>query len=239
MVAVNIKSIIKFIYTTSRFFLTKKKSCYVFGDSHVEVFDFINQNNLSSKFHYHVLGVGGATALGLVNPNSKTDCLNIFLTKINTIPFKRIKLLFLLGEVDTGFIIWYRAHKYNMSIDNQLMESVQNYVSFIDRIMTKGFRNITILSAPLPTIQDNQDWGEVANLRKEIKASQKDRTALTIRYNTLLEAESRLRKIQFVNLDYELLNSKNEIIKDVFLNKDPLNHHLDLTEYSKAILMHL
>jgi hypothetical protein len=40
----------------------------------------------------------------------------------------------------------------------------------------------------LPTFQDGQHWGNVANLQNEIQASHHDRTTLTTRFNTPLQS---------------------------------------------------
>lgn len=37
----------------------------------------------------------------------------------------------MLGEVDCGFVIWVRSKKYNISIDNQINESITNLFNFI------------------------------------------------------------------------------------------------------------
>ena len=46
------------------------------GDSHTRVFDYCNSRQ--NEFVFDVCVVSGATAQGAVNPNSKTDALNIF-----------------------------------------------------------------------------------------------------------------------------------------------------------------
>lgn len=218
-------------------FIFKRKIpvSYVFGDSHTEVFQYIDKHKLVKNRRFNVTLVGGATAQGMRNPNSKTNSLGIFSEKIKSLK-KTASLIFLLGEVDTGFVIWYRATKYNESIDTQLQQSIDQYFDFLCELKKRGFHNITIVSAPLPTIQDNQDWGEVANARSEVKATQMERTKLTIRYNNLLSQKCRQNDFKFLNTDDRLLDKKTNIIKERFLNKDRTNHHLDLDEYSKIII---
>ena len=82
----------------------------VLGDSHSNVF------NLSKK-DFLVEFIGGATAQGSVNPNSKTNSLNIFTEKLKTLDLSKISnVIIMLGEVDCGFVIWYRHKKHNISI---------------------------------------------------------------------------------------------------------------------------
>ena len=42
---------------------------------------------------------------------------------------------------------------------------------------------VIAVSAPLPTIDDGQDWGEVANLCKGVTATKQMRTDLTMCFN--------------------------------------------------------
>ena len=72
------------------------KNIIVCGDSHTGVFRFMN--NKQKNIHFDVCEVGGATAQGMVNPNSKTNALPIFINKIKK--KKADKIIIMLGEVD-------------------------------------------------------------------------------------------------------------------------------------------
>lgn len=50
------------------------------GDSHTSVFNYCNSRQ--NDFVFDVCEVGGATAQGAVNPNSRTNALNIFSKRI-------------------------------------------------------------------------------------------------------------------------------------------------------------
>jgi hypothetical protein len=222
----------KLILTIVPKWILNKQNAYVFGDSHAKVFSHINAIHPFSRLYFDVTPVKGATAQGLVNPNSQTNSLQIFRNKIDMITDKKSILIFLLGEVDTGFVVWYRAQKYGESIDAQLDRSLTNYISFLTETQKRGFQNIFVVSAPLPTIRDNQTWGEIANLRKEVTATQLERTALTLKYNSRLQEQCDMHGLKFVNFDEELLDSNSGLLKDAFLNKDRNNHHLDPDRYS-------
>jgi len=56
-----------------------------------------------------------------------------------------------------------------------LNHTVEKMKKFLIEINNYGYKPI-VVSTPLPTIKDNCQWGEVSNLRKEIKATQKERT---------------------------------------------------------------
>lgn len=211
------------------------RSVYVFGDSHAEVFKRLNSKEYFRITRFDVCWVGGATAQGLRNPNSKTDALKIYKDKIQSIKKKKSKLIFLLGEVDTGFVIWYRAHKYNENVEVQLQNSLSTFFEFIEWVQNEGFLNLYVMSVPLPTIKDGQNFGDVANARSEIKATQLQRTELTLKYNQLLKENSEKVGYKFISTDKYLMNPETNLIFDKFLNKDRTNHHLDEDQYSEII----
>ena len=119
--------------------------------------------------------VGGATALGMVNPNSRTNALQSFREVIGRVPQGR-SLLFMLGEVDCGFLIWHRAARLGSS-SQQFEESLHNYFGFLNSLLSEGRRSLVVSIVPPPTILDGQTWGEVANARSAVAASLADRAA--------------------------------------------------------------
>lgn len=213
-----------------------KTRVVVLGDSHTTIFNYIN-NHYKIKYYFEVGSVSGATAIGAANPNSKTNALTVFRKKINRTS-KKTPIIMQLGEVDCGFVIWFLAQKKQTSIEEQFNKSINNYKNFIvNELINKGFNKIIIMSATLPTLKENVEGiGEIANLRKEVTASQKERTKLTLDYNKFLkEFSSRNKTITFLDTD-DILLGENGIIKDEFLNKDPLDHHNDEIRYSEVIV---
>ena len=213
--------------------LIARKRVLVIGDSHAEVF-------LSKRFVYSfpniffdICSVGGATISGLSNPNSKTNAHRIFTEKLYD-DKKKDAVIILLGEVDTGFVIWYRAHKYREPIEKMLAKALVNYFSLIDKVSEK-YKTI-IISAPLPTIPDGDVKGEVANLRREVKASQKERTKLTLKFNSEVKRYCLGRKnTEFIDLDPVSLG-KNGLVQERLLNKNRADHHYDKDAYAKLLI---
>lgn len=124
--------------------------------------------------------------MAIVNPNSKTNALRKFKTKIKNIS-KKDYILLLLGDVDCGYLIWYRAQKYDMSVASQLETSLTNYFKFISWLMERGWdHHIIVCSAPLPTIYDDQPLGEITHARRYVQTKIHDRTNLTLQYNDRL-----------------------------------------------------
>lgn len=237
------KDVSRFLYQVNRLpfnsqflsNLTQRKHILCLGDSHTRVFRYISKHQKEHRFRFDVVSVIGATAQGASNPNSKTNALAIFRKRLKTIkPWQYVFLQ--LGEVDCGFVIWYRANKYGDDIQSQLQRSINNYCKFIEEVRTKIGEKIFVLSAPLPTIQDNQSWGDIANARKEVKASLRERTNLTIQYNQILMAKCRNLNVRFLDVSSAQLDTETGVICSRFINHNRLDHHLDNREYSNLIL---
>jgi tetratricopeptide (TPR) repeat protein len=154
--------------------LHNKSKLLVLGDSHTETFKCNALQKCFPKYYFNVVAVGGATVSGLQNPNSKTQALPIF--EKNIAEFKPNKIIIQLGEVDTGFVIWYRAEKYKVSVDEMLIKTIDSYTNLLSSLKSKA--DVICIGTVLPTIKDGQDWGEIANARKEIKATQRERTSI-------------------------------------------------------------
>jgi hypothetical protein len=199
----------------------------VCGDSHTGVFRY--SNTKQSKYRFNVCEVGGATALGLVNPNSKTNALPIFSKTIQNT--QACKLIIMLGEVDCGFVIWVRSKRYNMSVDEQINESINNLFIFIqDEIINKKKYkpcDIIIAGSVLPTIRDNADKNLLGGARSEVDVSQKIRTMKTLEYNNILKMKCSKYDYEYIDITNFILDKKENIVSSNFLNKNPHDHHLD------------
>jgi len=78
----------------------------VLGDSHAKVFSNRLFKSSFPTYFFNIVKVAGATVSGLKNPNPKTQALPIFLHGIKN--SKAATTIILIGEVDTGFVIWHR-----------------------------------------------------------------------------------------------------------------------------------
>ena len=213
------------------FFSTKK--LYVFGDSHARVFNYINKN-LNTNHFFEVLAIGGATAQGLANPRSKTNALLLFKEMIHLECNKKDELFFFLGEVDCGFVIWYRAKKHNETVEFQFDRSLKNYKEFLLSVKNDGYKNINIIETVLPTIFDGFE-GQIAHERNEVNASIKERTDLTKRYNRKLEEIANENNFGFVRITKSIMHKKSGLIKISLLNDDKSNHHLSNIKFAPLI----
>ena len=207
------------------------------GDSHVQNFRYLAQEYLLPRTDLRFCVVQGATNMGLANPHSQTQAMPIFMEYLNKVAPSDY-VAFCLGEVDCGFVIWYRADKHGTSVKDQFELSLKNYFGLIDKYLEKvATHKVIICSTPLPTIPDHQlVRGEVANKRLSISATQKQRTDLTLEYNHRLQDFCKKRGLQYLDMDYATLDKRSGLVSEDFLNKDPLNHHLEPEKLAPLIV---
>jgi hypothetical protein len=212
----------------------------VLGDSHSEIFNYCNNKQKYIKFE--VVLVGGATAQGSVNPNSNTNALQIFKKKLTNIHHNDYKYIIInLGEVDCGFVIWYRKNKHNITIEDQLKITTDNLFNFINLELLCYFKpsQIIVNGSILPTIKDSTDKKYLNGARSTINTSQIDRTNLTLRYNDILKKTSFENGYNYMDITNYILNNESKVIDTKFLNKNIYDHHIDNENTYKLYLNEL
>lgn len=209
----------------------------VLGDSHAFPFEHSKKFKYTfPKYNWEVKVVVGATISGLSNPNSKTQAMPIFESKINE--KKRDIIIILLGEVDCGFVMWLRSEKNKNSIKEIRKETEEKYKDFIKKASLQC-EEVIIISAPLPTIPDKSSSGDVAKARAKVTSSQHERTNLTCEFNSNIEDWTKDKlNISYLNLDTFCLG-KNGLLKEKFINNDKLDHHYDKAAYTNLLLTKL
>jgi len=204
-----------------------QKKILVLGDSHSRVFRKVCFRTPSTSYTFEVIDVSGATASGLENPNSRTNAYGIFSAALQSIEHDLVVTM--LGEVDTGFVIWYRSQTLGIPLADSFAITYDRYCRFVEELGAK----VAVISAPLPTIRDNQDWGEIANLRRAVTATQQQRTALTIEFNSLMQSYCSSRSIPYLNLDQSVLGHDGRLRAEYYAS-DPNDHH-----YAEAVFARL
>ncbi len=207
-----------------------RENVFVLGDSHAATFYHWWFDVKFPHLVFQVVSVNGATASGLENPNSATQAYKIFDEALMRRRSKRYILL--LGEVDTGFVIWHRAQRYDVPVEQMLAQAVERYSRFIAKVKTLG--DVIVISAPLPTIPDEHSCGEIANLRREVKASQYERTQLTLTFNQRMCDFCNGIGVHFLGLDQDSLGG-NGLVKRELLHPDPCNHHYHSKRYAQLL----
>ena len=203
-------------------------SVLVLGDSHADCLNKKIYPNNDYQFNYEVLAVGGATAQGAVNPNSKTNSIAKFTNHL-TKSGKKNFVLIQLGEVDCGFVIWYRSEKHGISIDEQIDLSIGNYKKFLEDVVTKYYapEQIIVCSATLPTIHDNADKSMLAGQRSSVTASIHERTELTHRYNKRLRKMCQDMNYNWLDLTPDTIDESTGLVHDDWRHPLKTDHHLN------------
>lgn len=199
---------------------------YYLGDSHVRYLKRAAKYGLLAPHTLSGVEVGGATAVGMRNPNAKTNALGRFREWIQDKPREAAVVLH-LGEVDCGFVIWYRATKYDEPVEVQMMNSLDAYFEFVDELLRLGFSKIIITAATLPTITDSDQIGEVVVKRSAITATQLERTELTLRYNAILRERAEQRGLHFIDIAPAVLNPETGVVDTRMRNPVPTDHHMN------------
>jgi hypothetical protein len=201
------------------------------GDSHIGVFHDVEVPGL--WFRPYV--IGGATASGILNPNSQTESFKLITARLTRAP-RWQQVLLLLGEVDCNYLIWHRAQRLGLSVDEQLDITLSSYAGMIDRIVRQGFRRVLVLSVPLPAIADSTiAEGRIARLRSQVKASRSERTELTQRFNQELARRCSESGAVFVDVTSGQLDAASGVIHPRFVRENPRNIHLTRGPYSELI----
>lgn len=205
--------------------LANRRTIYCFGDSHVQMLYYIHQHRLLQKTYLRMKCIRGATAMGMVNPHSHTNALQAFQRRIRFIS-PRHHLLFMLGRADCGLVIWYRAAKHGLSVESQFEQSLSNYRCFLSGLLARGYRHIILSSVPLPIQVDAQAGGAAARARRQVTATIREQTDLTLAYNDCLRSFCREQNILFLDYEADTLDPSTRLLNEHFRSPNPLDIHL-------------
>ncbi len=197
------------------------------GDSHNTVFHNVQRARLIPDVFIRCTTIVGATVLGLANPRSKTNAMPIFAREIRALP-KRQALCIMLGEVDCGFPIFLRSQRNGTPVSDETEESLRRYRGFLAPVAGLGLAKTVVCSVPPPTISDHSQLSSVANLRREVRASIQERTALTREYNTQLRRITENLGFVFLDMDRVLIDEQSGLVRQDLLNPNPRDHHLNM-----------
>lgn len=211
-----------------------QKTVLVLGDSHVNIFKRAEWLNTAPRLKWEVVSVEGATLSGLENPNSKTQAGSQFKEALSD--HKADIIVLCLGEVDAGFVIWFRAEKNGIQVQEAAQRAVDNYCKLIESARLKA--EVVVLSAPLPTLQDGSTEGAIAKARAAVKATQQQRTDLTGWFNTQVEQWCKSKNIPYVNLD-SLSKGADGLVNAALRHPNPRNHHYNPKQYRKLLMENL
>lgn len=201
------------------------------GDSHITYLAPVHPLSDLSRFYWTIVRVDGATASGLANPNSATQAGPIFRAALNELKAKD-SAVFMLGEVDCGFVFWYRSAKYGVDVESQLENGLCNYDSLI-RYAKRRTQKLVVLAAPPQSLEDYTGLEPVANLRATVTASRLERWKLTVLFNSRLSQLCEDIGVSFVDINTALTEGPNGRICRHFKSRDSLDHHMDCSAVGK------
>jgi hypothetical protein len=205
------------------------------GDSHVGIFQRVRVPGV----WFRQYSIGGATASGILNPISQTESFKLFTARLARARSWH-HILLLLGEVDCGFLIWHRANRLGLTVDEQLELTLDSYTTFITGLLGQGFKSVIVLSAPLPTIDDSGEAaGPVASLRVAVTATKAERTELTLRFNAELQKRCVQLGVMFIDATSGHLDPETGLVDRHFLRANARNHHLAPGPYGDLIAAEL
>lgn len=208
---------------------------FVAGDSHAKIFSHRAFEVAFPDVFFESGAVSGATISGFRNPNSETQALPIIRRRLDLTTARLVISMF--GEIDTGFVIWYRAKKYGFSVSLMLEETLGQYKAFLEELHERGHA-VLCISTPLPTIPDGCDFGVVANARSSISGSQVERTELTRSFNRSMQEYCHKRDFGYLMLD-ELSVGSDGLVDDGLRNSDPSDHHYHPDRYAELLVAEL
>ncbi|MCU1486935.1 MAG: hypothetical protein JWN67_3681 [Actinomycetia bacterium] len=209
-----------------------RRVLHCLGDSHAEIFIAIAADGLLRDTDLDVTVVSGATALGLSNPNSRTQALVIFERKLRRLP-RHGTVLLSLGEVDCGFLLWYQDERGIASTDEGFERSLANYTAFLAESLRRGF-SLIVMSVPQPSIEDYATWAETTNVRREVHADLDARVAVTRRYNERLRVWCRENGVPMLDFEDDVLDEDSRL-RPEYRSSDLEDHHYDQTTFSHLV----
>lgn len=193
----------------------------VLGDSHSLVFNHYSGND----YQFNVNVVHGATARGAINPNTKTNSLAIYKDALEKTSTDKIAIM--LGEVDCGYLIWYKNKFEGLSVESQLKESLSKLSAFVKLHVKKYYQSedIILIASPPPTIEDNTDKKFLAGARASVDTPLQERMELTLEYNRRLKEIADIDGYKYIDIMDKVTEGFK--VKDEYRSDNPHDHHLN------------
>lgn len=204
------------------------------GDSHVDVFGSV----VVPRVTFDVVKVTGATALGLANPNSRTNALVVFDRYLGRVPRGRV-VVFMLGEVDAGYLVFDRSSRRGSSVEEELQTSFGAYRDYVGACVRRFGVRPVVSAAPLPSVESYATWGGLAGARQSVTASLAERTDATRRYNALLRTWCADAGFAFLDYEVDLVDPATGLLSDTFRYPDRIDNHYPPEAFAPVIERHL
>jgi len=204
-----------------------------FGDSHVKVMRRLNWMYPELSVRFRTISVMGATAYGVVNYNSTTSAREIYEKRLSNLP-KNHKVLVMLGEIDGSFLIWRLAQRKGLSVDDILNKTIEHYSDFLAYIKNMN-KDLYVVSASLPTLNDGMEKAANLAVRGTISASKRDRTEMTLKFNSFVKDRCRIIGAKFIDLDPLSIDENSGLVQERLINAIVPDNHYDERVYADMI----
>ncbi len=199
---------------------------HVLGDSHANVFLAVRVPRVS----FVVTAVGGATALGLLNPGSRSQALTTFSQELDRTPPGRTVVL-LIGEVDCGYRLFWLA-EHGRDAEAGFDRAVENVGAFTRRIAER--HRPILCSVPFPTVDSYPEWAGLELARAQCTASLEERAAMTLRLNGALRRLAASEGWPFLDTE-DTFDPVTGRVRPEFVHHNPRNHHYDRRAFADLI----
>lgn len=201
------------------------KKILILGDSHAGVFEYASDRGLLVPHWVNCEIVGGATAAGLSNPHSVTAALAIYQASLRRFADYDVVVV-MLGEVDCAFSMWHRAAQRGESAFDQIPRAIQGIECLLDWAKAQKTQHRFVLAGSiLPTIKDDQIDQQFYELRRSIRATQRERSDLLLAFNAALSQLASSRGLPYFDITAQTLDAELGLVRDEFLVKDFVDHH--------------
>lgn len=209
----------------------------VFGDSHTKIFSYINE---VAEFNvFRVVCVPGATALGAVRPDSKTNALSKFREVFRDKSLVISKLIIQLGEVDCGFLVWLLAQKRGGTSFKYLKRSINNLSFFVEEVLDCRSElkpsDINIISVPYSIGVDVQSRKFLHGLRSEVSITKIQIDEAIDFYNNGLKSICVKKGYRYIDAT-NIYCTYSKSIYPLCLPSSKYEHHLNF-RYSWGLLL--
>lgn len=199
----------------------------VIGDSHGGVFEYAFDHGLLAPHWLNCEIVPGATAYGLNNDASQTRGWEKFDRALRR--FEHFDtVLVVLGECDCSYALWQIAAARGTAPAELLGRSLDGVRRLVGRIrdgeVGRGKR-VVLVGAPLPTVDDAAAARQENLLRRDIAATQRQRTELVLQFNAGLRALAAALQTGYFELSDALLDPASGLVDRRFV-ACPEDHHL-------------
>lgn len=205
--------------------LMRGRRVLVLGDSHSGIFEYSFDHGFLAPHWINCEIVGGATAYGLNNDASVTGAWQKYVSALKRHPRFDVVVI-VLGECDCSYALWKKAEKLGVT-PTDLIEHSMRGIRRLVALASPGrcLHDIVLVGSILPSIEDHMVKTQAIELRREIAATQLERTKLVLDYNRALSQISRELGVCYFDLTDRTIDQQTGLLDRRF-EAAPDDHHI-------------